>query len=97
MRVRLNEVDGFINIFNEIRYLVLFDYSYCDKICDKVKYIISKKSSIRDGINHNFGTFRIGSYDSLPIEKILTFHNVIIHIKSVVKKIKMNTNIIYFS
>ena len=31
---------------------------------------------------------RIDSYNSLPIEKILTFHNVIILIKSVVNKNK---------
>ena len=35
-------------------------------------------------MNHNFAKIRIDSYDSLPIEKILTFHNVIILIKSVV-------------
>ena len=61
-----------------------------DKICDKIKYVISKKSGITDSINHNFGKIRIDSYSSLPIEKILTFHNVIILIKSVVNKNKNN-------
>ena len=61
-----------------------------DKICDKIKYLISKKSGITDSINHNFGKIRIDSYSSLPIEKILTFHNVIILIKSVVNKNKNN-------
>ena len=32
--------------------------------------------------------FFLGSYDSLPIEKMLTLHNVIIHIKSVPNKDK---------
>ena len=41
-----------------------------------------------DSINHNFGKIRIDSSNSLPIEKILTFHNVIILIKSVVNKNK---------
>ena len=36
------------------------------------------------------------SYNSSPIEKIFTFHNVIIPIKSVVNKNKMNTTVIYF-
>ena len=58
--------------------------------CDKIKYLISKKSGITDSINHNFGKIRIDSYNSLPIEKILTFHNVIILIKSVVNKNKNN-------
>ena len=34
---RFNKIDRFIKIHNKIRYLVLFDYSYCDKICDKIK------------------------------------------------------------
>ena len=47
-------------------------------------------------MNHNFGKIRIDSYNSLPIEKILIFHNVIMLIKSVVNKNKKNTTIIYF-
>ena len=89
--IRFDETDEFMKIHNKIRYLVLFDYSYCDKICDKIKYLISKKSGITDSINHNFGRIRIDSYDSLPIEKILIFHNVIILIRSVVNK---NNNIL---
>ena len=41
-----------------------------------------------DSINHNFGKIRIDSSNSLPIEKILTFHNVIILIRSVINKYK---------
>ena len=44
-----------------------------------------KKVLLPDSINHNFTTIRIDSYDSLPNEKILTFHNFIILIKSVDK------------
>ena len=75
MRIRLDKIDGFIKIHDKIRYLVLFDYSYCDKVCDKIKYLISEKSSTTDSI-------------SLPIEKILTFQNVVILIKSVINKYK---------
>ena len=65
-----------------------------DKICDKINYLISKKSGIADSINHNFGKIRIDSHNSLPNEKILTFHNVIILIKSVVNK---NKNEYYYN
>ena len=41
-----------------------------------------------DSVNHNFRRIRIDSYNSLSIEKILTFRNVIILIKSVVDKNK---------
>ena len=42
------------------------------------------KSGITDSINHNFARIRIDSCNSLPPANILTFHNVIIPIKSVV-------------
>ena len=57
-------------------------------ICNRIKYLISEKSGITDSINHNFGKIRIDSCNSLPIEKTLTFHNVIVLIKSVVNKKK---------
>ena len=86
-RIRFYKIDGFIIVCGgEFRYLVLFDYGLFDKICDKIKYVISEKSSITDSISHNFGEIRINSYNSL--KKILTFHNVIIPIKSVVNKNK---------
>ena len=81
MRIRFDEIDGFIKIHDKIRYLVLFDYSHCDKICNKIKYLVSDKSGITDSINHNFAKIRIDLYNSLPTEKILTFRNVIILIK----------------
>ena len=96
LRITLDIIDGFIRVRgSEFRYLVLFDHGLFDKICDEFKYLMSKKSSIKDSINHNFGQIRIYSYNSLTIEKILTFH-VITIIKSVVNKNKTNTTIIYF-
>ena len=68
--------------------MALYDYSYCDEICHKIKYLMSEKNGITDSVNHNFARNRICSYDSLSIEKILTFHNIIMLIKSVVKKNK---------
>ena len=72
--IRFDKIDGFIRIrCGEFRHLVLFDYGLFDKICDKIKYLISEKSGIADGINHNFGEIRIYSYNSLPIEKNIDF------------------------
>ena len=88
-----DKLDGFTKIHDKIRYLVLFDFSYCDKICNKIKYLVSKKRSITESINHNFARTITDSYDSIPIEKKLTFHNVIILIKSVVDK---NNNEYYY-
>ena len=74
---------------------MLFDYRWLDKICEKIKYLINKNSGITDSMNHNFGKIRINSYNSLLIEKILTFHNLIILIQSVANKNeKINNTII---
>ena len=64
--------------------------------CDRIKYLITEKSGIPESINHNFGKIRIDSNNSLPIEKILTFHNVIILLYQMLIRIKMNTTIVYF-
>ena len=55
-----------------------------------IEYLKGKKRYITDSVNHSFAIIRIDSYDSLPNEKILTFHNVIILIKSVVNECKSN-------
>ena len=84
MHIRFDKIDIFIKIHEKIRYLVLFDYSYCDKIWDKIKNLISEKSGITDSINHNFARIKIDSYVSLPIEKLLILH-VIVLTQSAVK------------
>ena len=85
MCIRFDKTDGFIRVRgDEFRHLVLFNSEMFDKICDKIKYLRSEKSGVTASIKHNFGEIITGSYNSWPIEKILTFHNVIILIKSVV-------------
>ena len=71
-------MDGFIKIDDAIRYLVLLKYN---EIYDRIRYLISDKSGIT---NSNFARIRLDF--SLPIEKVLTFQNVTILIKSVVNK-----------
>ena len=88
--IRYNEVDAFTKIYNGIKQLVLFDCGWFDKIDDRIKYLIIEKNGIADSINHNFAKIRIISYNFLPMEKILTSHNLIILIKSVVNKNKNN-------
>ena len=95
MRIRFNKIDGFVRVRGgKFRHLVLFDYGLFDKICDKIQYLMSEKSGVTDRINHSFTKIRIDSYNSLPIEKILTLHNIIILIKSVVNK---NKSIYYYN
>ena len=85
---------GFIKFMIKLD-LVLFDYCYCDKTCDKNQYLIREKGGITDSINHNFARTRIDSYEpSLLVDKIMTFNNVIILIKSHINK---NKNEYYYN
>ena len=87
LRIRFDKIDGFIKICGGIRCLVSFSYLH-DEISNRIKYLINEKSSITDRINYNFAIIRIDSYNSLTIEKILTFRNVMILIKSVINENK---------
>ena len=70
MRIRFNKINGFIINRDKTKYLVLFDYSYCDKNCDN---FINEKSGITDSINQNFARIRTDSYNSLHIENNIDF------------------------
>ena len=44
LRFRFNKIDRLIRVRGgENRHLVSFDYGWFDKICDRIKYLISKK------------------------------------------------------
>ena len=58
------------------------------KLVIRLNILYVKSGITKQYINHNFGKIRIDSYNSLPIEKILSFHNVLILIKSAVDKKK---------
>ena len=87
LHIRLDKIDGFIEIYGVIRYLVLLGFK---EVYDKIKCLISEKSGITDNTDRNFARIRIDSYNSLPIGKILTFHFVIKHIKLVFIEEKLN-------
>ena len=45
--IRFDKIDGFIRVHGcEFRHLVLFEPGLFDKICDKIKYLVSEKSGI---------------------------------------------------
>ena len=74
MNIRFDKIDGFIiSLDGKIKHLILFDYGLFNKICDKIKNLISKNSDNINNINHNFGKIRIDSYNSLPIKKYHLF------------------------
>ena len=61
-----------------------------DSVYNRIRYLISVKSGITYIISHNYAKIKIDSYDSLPLEIIMTFRDVIILIKSVFSKDKNN-------
>ena len=86
--IRFNKIDGSIIIYDGTRYLVLFGAEKYDSIFNRITYLKGIKSGITYVISHDYIRIKVGSYDSLPPERALAFHNVIILIKSVFNKDK---------
>ena len=51
--------------------------------CNRIRYLLSQKCGITYFFFHYYTKSKVDFYDVLPLEKTLTLHNVIIHIKSV--------------
>ena len=86
LHIWFNKMDGFIKIYGGIRYLVLLGNNWYAESCDRISYLISEKKVLHIAIII-FAGIRIDSYNSSTIKR-LTFHKVIILIKSVVNKWK---------
>ena len=96
LRIKFDEIDGFIKVYDGIRNLVLFGPKRYNAIYDRINYLISEKSDITQNINHNVAKIRIYSYNPLTIVKTLTFHNAIIPISQLLIRTKITTTIISF-
>ena len=97
MRIRFDKIDGFIKIYHGTRYVVLLGPEKYDAIYNRIRYPISLKSGITYLFPHYYVEIKVDSYDSLPIEKIVTLHNVIILSKSVLNKETNTITIRYFN
>ena len=69
LRIRFDEMHGFIKIYDGIRDLVLFGFESYVVIYNMIRYLTSEKSDFTGSINHNFARIRIDSYNYLPKEK----------------------------
>ena len=67
--IRFDKIDGFIRIYDGTRYLTWFGSAKYDATYDRIRYLVSLKSSITYIISHYFVKIKVDSYDSLPIEK----------------------------
>ena len=88
LRIRFDKIDGLMRVYDGTSYLTLFGSEKYDAIYDRIRYLISLKSGITYIFSHDLTKIKVDSYDSLPIENILTLHNVVILIKSVLNKDK---------
>ena len=59
--IRFDKADGFIKVFDEIRYLVLIGPEKYDAIYNRIRYFISHKSGIAYVISHNYARIKIDS------------------------------------
>ena len=88
MILKFVNVDGFIRLYDGTRYLVLFVNEKYASIFNRVRYLVSIQSGIKKIISHSYTNTKVDSYDSLPLEKTMIFHNVIVIKKSVWNKEK---------
>ena len=97
LNIRFDKVNGFIRVYDEARYLVLFRPEKYDLIYNKIRYVIRQKSCITYVFFffHYYAKIIVDSYDYLPVEKGLDLDNVIILIRPVFNKIKITIIIIY--
>ena len=82
--IRFNKVDGFIRVYDGTTYLVLFFPEKYDVIFNRIRYLISLKCGITYVISHYYAKIKNELSDSLPLEKKVTLHDVVIFIKSVI-------------
>ena len=90
MGIRFDKIDGFIKVYDGPIYFVLFESEKYDFIYSRIRYLLGLKICITYVISHNYAKIKVDSYDLLPLEKIMTFHNVTILIKPVFNKDKNN-------
>ena len=74
LRIRFDKIDGIMNIYVGSKYLVLLGPEKYDAIYNRIRCLMSLKSSITYILSHYFAKINVHSCDSLPIEKILTLH-----------------------
>ena len=70
LRIRFDKIDWFIRIYDGIRCLVLFGSEKYDAINNRIRYLISLKSSITYISCHYYAKIKVDCYDSLPIHQI---------------------------
>ena len=69
LQTRFINIDRIIVIYDDNRYLTLFDSEKYDAIFNKIRYLTRQNSDITYNFPLYFAEVKFLSYDSLPIEK----------------------------
>ena len=59
MVFRLDKVDGFVRAYNGTRCLVLFGPEKYDASCNKIRYLVSQKTSIIYVFSRNYARIKL--------------------------------------
>ena len=94
LRVRYDKVHAFIRVCDENRFQYFWRCKY-DFIWNKIRYLTGRKSGIIYVIFHNHSKSKLILTVLCPQIKKLTFHHVIILIKPVFNKYKLNATETY--
>ena len=87
LHIRFDKIDGFIRVYDRTR---VYD------VTERYDLIGIKNGIMFHAALRFILCFKIDSYDSLPLGKTLTFHNVIIYsLSQFLIKIKITTTVIY--
>ena len=70
LHIRFDKVDGYIRVYDETRYLVLFGPEKHDAFYNRTRYFIVKKNCITYVFSHNYARIKTDLYDSLPLKSI---------------------------
>ena len=63
LRTRFYKQDGFIRVYDGTRYLALFGIEKYDSIYDRIRCLISVKSSIKYIMSHDYAKIKLAPYD----------------------------------
>ena len=97
LRIRCDKIDGFIiSLDGKIKHLVLSDYGLLDKICDKIKYLISQKVVLQMVLIILLERSKLIYIIHCLLKKYWFFIMFWYSLSQLLIRMKINTAIIYF-
>ena len=61
LRIRFNQINGYIRIYDRTRYLTFFGSERYEAIYNRIRYLIILKSGVTNIFYHYFANVKVGS------------------------------------